>query len=127
MAGLLEPQTSHNPDLVNSSANEGLHFADWVLHFELRTYPPPADIASGGKYVVKVCASDTKRLGPTAETWRNLYVCRLACKFRVKIEVNDFMDIDGGDMTLGGLVDRIGQLSKKLKAEREAQRATREY
>ena len=127
MAGLLEPQTSHNPDLVNSSANEGLHFADWVLHFELRTYPPPADIASGSKYVVRVYASDSKRLGPTDGTWRNLYVCSLPCKFRVQIDVHDFVNIDEGDMTLGGLVDRIGQLSKKFKAERGAQRATREY
>ena len=38
MAGLLEPHTRDNPNLVNSSANKGLHFADWVLHFSLRTY-----------------------------------------------------------------------------------------
>ena len=125
MAGLLEPHTRDNPIMV-ISRDKGLHFADWMLHLALRTYPPPADIASGGKYVVHVYASDSKRLGPTDGTWRNLYVCSLACNFRVHLDVH-VVDIDEGDMTLGGLVDRLGQLYQKLKDEREAQRATREY
>ena len=52
-------------------------------------------------------------------------MCSLACKYCVHLDVH-VVDIDESDMTLGDLVDRTGKLDQKLKAEREAQRATRE-